>query len=319
MIWGNLFLVLHPETIKKTIMGVDISHIIRHGFRKVEDKKAAKAFVVNTIERLKKNLLIQEVDDYFEYNYDDDYNATTFSLPIYDVEFTLHNGFWQIESFYHYCQIVMHHGDHFWLRRLTFDIARALGQDEAWYAEEYYTWNGGGCETPETTFEEWLEDSIKMYGKNLPEFDQNSIMAQGDVHIPDYEPIYHDSFKECKELYDRLQSKLPNYKLLGLVRTGNGFLRCEKDGKLFLINEETLKPMFEEPIEGMLQSLNGPEFIVKKNELSAVFDMNGNKLTDFVKGQFYWKWAPCDPIKNRDGMLRIIYNEEAGIELPPRL
>ena len=48
MIWGNLFLVLHPETIKNTIMGVDISHIIRHGFRKVEDKKAAKAFVVNT-------------------------------------------------------------------------------------------------------------------------------------------------------------------------------------------------------------------------------------------------------------------------------
>ena len=62
MIWGNLFLVLHPETIKKTIMGVDISHIIRHGFRKVEDKKAAKAFVVNTIERLKKNLLIHNLN-----------------------------------------------------------------------------------------------------------------------------------------------------------------------------------------------------------------------------------------------------------------
>jgi len=50
-------------------------------------------------------------------------------------------------------------GDHFWLRQLTFDIARALGQDEAWYAEEYYTWNGGGCETPEATFEQWLESS----------------------------------------------------------------------------------------------------------------------------------------------------------------
>jgi len=35
-------------------MGVDISHIIRHDFRQVEDKKTAKAFVVKTIERLKK-------------------------------------------------------------------------------------------------------------------------------------------------------------------------------------------------------------------------------------------------------------------------
>lgn len=296
-------------------MGVDISHIIKHDFRQVEDKNASKDFVMKTIKRLKNNLLIQEEDECFEYQYLEDYNETTFRLPIYDVQFTLHNGFWEIDSFSHYCQIVMHHGDYFWLRRLTFDIARALGQDEAWYAEEYYTWNGGGCETSESTFEEWLESSIKKYGKNLPEFDQNSIMAQGDVHIPDYEPIYHDSFKECKELYDRLQSKLPDYKLLGLYRTGNGFLRCEKDGMLFLINEETLKPLFDEPIEGMLQSLNGPEFIVKRNGLSAVFDMNGNKLTDYVKGSFRWE---SPPFYNKDGMTRIIYNKEAGIELSPR-
>ena len=44
MIWGNLLLVLHPGTIKITIMGVDISHIIRHDFRQVEDKKAAANF-----------------------------------------------------------------------------------------------------------------------------------------------------------------------------------------------------------------------------------------------------------------------------------
>lgn len=46
--------------------------------------------------------------------------------------------------------------------------------------------------------------------------------------------------------------------------------------------------------------------------------MNGNKLTDFVKGQFDWKWAPYDTIKDRGGMMRIIYNEEDGIELAPR-
>lgn len=218
-------------------MGVDISHIIRHDFRQVEDKNASKAFVIKTIKQLKKNLHIQEN---FTFRYDEEFNETTFRLPFYDVEFTLHNGFWQIESYYHYCQLVMHRGDYFWLRRLTFDLARALGQDEAWYATEYYTWNGDGCENPEDTFEQWMERSIKRYGKNLPEFDQASIMSQGDVHIPEHEPIYHDSFKECKELYNKFQEKLGYYKLLGLLRTNEGELRCEKNGFLFLYNEEKL-------------------------------------------------------------------------------
>lgn len=298
-------------------MGVDISHIVRHNFREVEDKEKSRRFVEKTIAALKKNLLIQKVDDCFEYRYDCEFNETTFTLPIYDVEFTLHNGFWQIESFYHYCRIVMHDSDYFHLRRLTFDIARALGQDEAWYAEEFYTWNGDGCELPETTFEQWMESSRKMYGKPIPEFDQAAIMVQGDVSIPDYEPIYHDRFEECKELYDNIQAKIDGYKLLGLNRIGNDYLRCERDGQLFLINEKTLRPMFDEPIEGMLNSLNGPEFIIKKGGLSAVFDMDGKQLTDFVKGAFECEWAPYNRLES-DPYRRIIYNEEAGIRLAPR-
>lgn len=302
-------------------MGVDISHIIKHDFRNVHDKEQSLIFTKETIEQLKTNLCISSVDDKFHIHQDDrwseDLTETTFQLPIYDVEFTLHNGFWQIESYVHYCQIVMHQGNYFWLRRLTFDIAKALGQEEAWYATEFYTWNGGGCEMPNTTFEQWQEHSIKQYGKPIPEFDQAAIVAQGDIHIPDYEPIYHDSFRECKELYNQLQEKLKDYTLLGLSRIGNGFLRCEKAGGLFLLNEITLKPMFDEPVEGILQSLNGPEFIVRKQGLSAVYDMNGQPLTDFVQGDFDWKWAPNDPLKDIN-LHRIIYNEEAGIELKPR-
>lgn len=291
-------------------MGVDITHIIRHDFRNVENKKTSEQFVIKTIDRLKKNLLIQGVDACFECESDEN-----FRLPIYDVSFTLHNGFWQIESFYHYCQVVMHQGDYFWLRRLTFDIARALGQDKAWYAEEYYTWNGGVCDVPEATFEEWYEDSIRKYGKQIPEFDQEAIIARGDEIYNEYEPIYHDSFKECKELFDKLQARLGDYRLLGLLRTGNGYLRCEKDGLLYLINEETLKPLFDEPIEGMLHSLNGPEFIIKKNGLSAVFDKDGKQLTDFVAGTFTWKYGSYDSCFDRTGAKKIIYNDEAGIKL----
>ena len=223
-------------------MGVDISHIIRHNFYEVEDKDASKLFVQKTIERLKNNLHIQNSIESFRYHYDEESNETTFYLPLYDVEFTLHNGFWQIESFYHYCQVVMHEGSFFWLRRLTFDIAKALGQNEAWYANEYYTWNGGGCEDSEATFEQWLEWSVKEYGKDIPEFDQSSIIDQGDVHIPEYEPIYHDSFKECNELFSSIQLGLQGLDLIGLTRFELCKLRCERNNSVVLIKEDELVP-----------------------------------------------------------------------------
>lgn len=296
-------------------MGVDISHIIRHDFRDVKNRDAALKYTKDAIERLKKNLHLYGTDDEFEIT--DDYDCFTFSVPVYDVELSLHNGFWDMESFYHYCQIVMHDGDYFWLRCATFDIARALGQNEAWYAEEYYTWNGGNIEDADVPIEDWLLFAEKKYGKPIPEFDQQAIMAQGDVHIPNYETLYHDSFKECFSKFDKVQAEIGDYKLLGLHYTGNGYYRCEKDGGLYLINSETYRSMFNEPIEAMLQSLNGPEFIIRKDGLSAVFDMDGSQLTDFVKGKFDWKWGDVDIMKDCH-LKRIIFNEEANIELPPR-
>ena len=296
-------------------MGVDISHIIRHDFRDVNNRDDALEYTKEAIERLKKNLHLYGADEVFEIT--DDCGCLTFNVPVYDVELSLHNGFWKMESFCHYCQIVMHHGDYFWLRCITFDIARALGQNEAWYAEEYYTWNGGNIEEADVPIEDWLAFAEKKYGKPIPEFDQQAIMAQGDVHIPKYEPLYHDSFKECFAKFDKVQSEIRDFKLLGLHYTGNGYYRCEKNGGLYLINSRTFKPMFDKPIEAMLQSLNGSEFIIRKNGLSAVFDMDGNQLTDFVKGEFDWKWAKIDMLKEYHPK-RIIFNEEANIELPPR-
>ena len=296
-------------------MGVDISHIIRHDFKEVNNHAAAMDFVKETIERLKKNLHIYGVDDEFELR--EDLGTIIFQLPVYDVEFQLHNGFWVVESFYHYCQIVMHHGDYFWLRRKTYDIARALGQNEAWYAEEYYTWNGGNIEEPDVPFEDWIVFVNQKYSP-IPEFDQNAIMQQGDVHIPDYEPVYHDSFKECNDTFNEVQSKLKDYTLLGIEYIANGYYRCKKDEGLFLINSDTFKLMFDEPIEAMLQNLNGPEFVIKKNGLSAVFDGEGNQLTEFVPGVFDWKWSKMEKGEIIPLLRRTIYNEEAKIELPPR-
>ena len=295
-------------------MGVDITHIIKHNFRQTQDIQLSLEFAKRTIDILKKALFIHGSYSDFELQYDEDYSEIRFELPVYDVEFTLHHGFWQIESFFHYCQLVLHQDGYFFLRWLTYDIARALGENEAWYAKEFYTWNGGKCETLQSTFEEWHEQATKNYGKTIPEFDSSSIIAQGDVHIPDYEPIYHDSFKECKVHFDHLQSQITGYKLLGIHRIGKNFVRCEKDGHLFLLNEQTLTPLFQTPIDDVLCPLNGPEFVVVKNGLSAVFNAYGKQLTDFVKDRFEWKWAPVKPLcaHNYD---RIIYNKDANIQL----
>ncbi|MBO4560546.1 MAG: hypothetical protein J5705_01080 [Bacteroidaceae bacterium] len=290
-------------------MAIDTTIVVRNDFKEVHNKDKAKAYALRTIDQLRKNFLIPKSEiEYYEKidNWDDE---TYIELPNYEVTLRLFNGFWEIDPCCKYHFIVMHSGDYFWLRRVAFDIAKALGQNEAWYAEEFYTWNSNVSQW-ETGFENWHKYLMKAFDNQIPEFDQTAIMAQGEDIIPDYDPVYHDSFKECHELFDSLQSKIKGYRLLGLSRVGNGFLNCEKDGKLYLIKQKTLKPTYNEPLDGILKTLYGDEFIGLRDGLQAVFDGNCKQLTDFVEGQFEWKRDP----KTRD---RIIYNKIAGIELAP--
>ena len=300
-------------------MGVDISHIYRHGFYNVYNGQKSMDFTLKTIENLKKNLLIRVPnDDYFEICQESKNKPpdTSFKLPVYDVDFNLHSGFWRVESYYHYVRIIMHHGNYFHLRRMSFDIARALKKEEAWYAEELYTCESTYGSYPDTTFQKWLKYTKQDLRKDIKEYDESEIMSHKDYNWK-FEPVYHDSFKECKELFDSLQKRLKGFRLLGLMNVGNGFLRCEKDGMLYLINEDTMEHLFKEPIEGMLYSLNGLEIIVIKDGLQAVFDENGKQLTVFVNGVFTWCWTDrADFITSFPK--RIIYNKEAGIELAPR-
>lgn len=52
------------------------------------------------------------------------------------------------------------------------------------------------------------------------------------------EPVYHDNFKECNELLDALQPKLGGYNLMTVFDDKYG---CEKDGKLFRVDKQTLE------------------------------------------------------------------------------
>lgn len=295
-------------------MGVDISHIIRNDFHEIDNHEKALQFVNHTISVLIDKLHLPSeketswviCDNYIDPDPAWRMKEITFRVPVYDVEFSLHNGFWVIESFFHYCQIVMHHGDYFWLREMTFDLAQALNQSEAWYAQEYYTWNGP-LEEAGPTFEEWINMAENKYGKKIPQFDQKAILDQGNVHIPDYEPLYHDAFKECIAKYDKIQSNMPhNVKLLGLDRTGK-FLRCVKDGGLNLYDDDRNCFVFAEPVGGILKSLNGPEFLVIKGDKKAIYDRAGNPLSDFVEGEWSWEWAKGNYPQRR------LYNDMAGL------
>lgn len=69
-------------------MGANITHIIRHDFRYTQDIPRSLEFARNTIDCLKKGLLISNPDTDFELYYDKELKELCFQLPIYDVEFS---------------------------------------------------------------------------------------------------------------------------------------------------------------------------------------------------------------------------------------
>lgn len=307
-------------------MSINAQHLIRHNFRDVHDKAASTAFVFRTIEKLKERLFIYGVDNLFAFNYEEDYDEYSFELPFYEVSFYLQNGCWQITSPFSYHRVTSHIGGYFPARCNAYDIARALGQSEAWHISEDYT-DGEGYDAIHDSFEHWLDYADKMIKEEeaedhrftkVPEFDYTDILKttddwdiNGDIY--DYVNAYHDSFKECEEQFSKIQNELKDMELLGLTRIGNKFLRCRKSDGLYLVDEDTLQPLFDEPIDCVLNSFgyyySGP-FVVIKNGLSAVYDKNGKALTDFVNGTFGRDW-----VRKGEQDVLVIYNNEAQIAL----
>lgn len=292
-------------------MGVDITHIVKHNFDHIENEEASMKFVLDTIQLLKDKLHLDDSLESFNLYFDKDCDGEiTFRVPLYDVEFTLHRKCWQIESYYHYCQIVMHSGDYFWLREMMYDIATALGNDEMWHAEEYFTWNGGPLEEVKCSFEEWITFTRKKLGREIPEYNYDGIIKQGNVHIPEYEPVYHDDFFECKIKFDYLKKELSSrgYLPIGLLNCAE-FIRCIKlsDNTVHLLNSKTLEPLIYGTPQAYYFDYLSSMFVVKLNDKYALFDFNGGKrLTEFVTQPFRKQW-------NEEINDEIVINEEIGL------
>ena len=122
-------------------MGVDVTHIIKHDFKDVKNYKAAKKYLLQTLKMLKEKFCIHLDNDDARFEIrDEDVEDLMFRLPPFACDFYLRDGFWQIESNYHYCQLIWPIDGVYWLHDRIYDIARALGQTEAWHAEEYHTY-----------------------------------------------------------------------------------------------------------------------------------------------------------------------------------
>lgn len=287
-------------------MGVDASHIIRNDFYDVENRDKSKIFAEQTYQRLLDALCLPIHWDESNFFYDE-WEGYRFHIPVYDYEVFYHKGLWRIESYYHYCQIVMHKGDLFWLRQALSDIARALGALEMWHATEYYTWNSDLLEDITANFEDWIKSAEERLGNKIPEYNQASIVAQGDVHIPDYEPIYHDTFQECNEKFNSLSIELSikGFELLGIAQLYLNSYRCKKNNHVVLVNAQTLESVFPESYY-IKEILPREFFLVIDKGKSAVYNTALEQVTDFVDGDFKWKW-------NKERNTEEIYNETAGI------
>ena len=239
-------------------MGVDVTHIIRHDFKDVKNHEAAKKYLLQTLELLKEKFCIHLDNDDARFEIrDEDVEDLMFRLPPYKCEFYLRDGFWQIESYFHYNQLVWPVNDVYWLRDMIYDIARALGQNEVWHATEYYTWNCAKCDMENCNFDKWIKAAQRQNKRPIPEF------IPGIVSIDDHSPIYHDTFIGCNERFEELQNKIKDYRLMGISRIYKNYVQCEKDGYAYLIDTDTLTPMSNEPVDAICRVYNNIELIYK--------------------------------------------------------
>lgn len=293
-------------------MGVDITHIIRHDFYDVQNLESAKGFVSDIIRQLKTNLYLDESEDAFDICIgSNDANEIRFRLPIYDWTFILHNGFWEIESGFHYCQIAMNYDGNYRLRELSYDIAKALGKEEMWYVEDWYTSNGGVTENYDCSFEELMDYIHKDYGRSIPEYNLLDFIKQGiGKFIPDYEPVYHDSFKECKERFDEKIKKYEDYGYKPIELTDIwSYARCvrKSDNTIHLVNTVTYKPLVSDVVDEFDYSFGSGILIAKINGKYAAYDLrNGCAISEYVSQPFRKEWS-------KKGNCDILINEEAGI------
>ena len=123
-------------------MSTCVDHIIRHDFYNLDDKPAATAFLENAIQQVRERLRIKDEikADIIEYEGDAEcaeFIEYSFQIPNFDADVQLGRGFWKVSQALNLSHLYHRFNGVYSLRYDIFDIARALGADEAWHCSEY--------------------------------------------------------------------------------------------------------------------------------------------------------------------------------------
>ena len=272
-------------------MSTCVDHILRHDFYDLDDKTAATAFLENAIQQVRERLRIKDdiKTEIIEYAGDEEcpgYIDYSFRIPNFDADVQLGRGFWKVSQALNLSHLYHRFNGVYSLRYEIFDIARALGGDEAWHCSEY-----DSPYAEEDRFDEWLESVHKRLG-DICEFNEEQIdrFRENNKHGI-YAEIVHDSFADCRTRLEELKIRFPEYTVLNLGRIAGKYIKLHKNDGCYLADAESGSILLDYPVDDILENICGAGMIVQKDGRSAFFDVEGKRMSDFVEGIWKWKWA----------------------------
>lgn len=291
-----------------------VDHIIRHDFFELDDREAVMQFLQKTIAQIKEKLYIKSEIPIKVFDFEEDPEFIpeySFVIPSCDYDVLLGNGFWIISSSLSLGSLFTRFHGEFTVRNDIFDIARALGQNEAWHCSEY---NSTDC--PEFNyqiddFHTWIKVMEQKYGV-IEEFDELKIddFVAKNPHSY-YSTLLHDTFDSCRERMAELQNQFPGWNIVRVKPLMHKYIVLHNDKGLFLADHATGRPLLEYPVDDIFENLNGAGVVMTKNGKSAFFDNEGIQKSDFVNGVWKWRWIPQCPSLGIE-----IYNEQVGLRYP---
>lgn len=290
-------------------MGVDANIILRHNFYELHDYEKSINFVRETIENIRRKLQIEcdesAFDLYSNYYEDENWSSISFEMPILNIDIELRKGYWSVSPIYRYWYVAKKSLGRLPIADIAFDIAKIFGANEAWYCDEYID-----EECMMMTLEELLEEAIRQHG--VKEYPYAELMKTDNNSNIEYNSFYHDSFVNIQQEFDVLCKVCGDYTPTLIQSFGRSFVRVLKDGKFNLADRESGELILKIDLDDIVQA-HGCEFIGKLDDKIALFSKDGVQLTEFVQGEFNWKWGTS--AMEEKGWRKFYFNDEARIRI----
>ena len=286
-------------------MGNCVGGIIPYDFHELSNKEKALCELTRLCEKMKTFFhvtdgFIYQIEDWenSEFGGDNVYGIIT---PFEGIEVKLRNGFIEIYTGFNYRQYFYKAYGSAWLRCMFYDIANSLGADRMYIVDENH-WDmvdyGEGVEwdSYKMNFDLWkaeFSDCKKIRENMFHEFEDRENIPWNEL-----QGINIDYFEGCVERQKYLQNKFPGYEILTLHNFAKSYILAHKGSELFLLDEDTQKPLRCGHFNAIEQDLNGAGFVLVKGKRRAYFDNNGKRKTPYrlwlfdseydMERQSYW-------------------------------